>query len=166
MAKIKNIVTCPRCEESLVAEHIKPEYCPACGWKFSKEISSFEIPETITAQLNRLQDKKKHVQFVLDLPVQVASNILNDALHILQTISGKKVPASDIRDIVGMAIRIGDVAKKYEEYLAAGGSHTPGLLLTTEEQHELQKNRDGGKNAAPVPTPLLAPVGSDERGGD
>lgn len=164
MVKIKPAFICPRCDEGITATS-KPEHCPSCGLKFSDVSNGFVTPITIAEQQERINDKDKHAKFILALPVDTATNILNDALHIIQTIPGKKVRASDIRDLMGMAIQIGDVAKKYEDFLAAGGVHTPGLFIktktTTGDGNELQKTTNGGTTPASVATPMLAPVEPD-----
>lgn len=157
-AVIKNIYTCPRCDEGITASS-KPDFCPGCGFKLSGNVDSFTVPHTIAEQSERLTNKTEHVQFVLNLSMDAATNIMQDALHIIQTIGGKKVLASDIRNLMGLAIKIGDVAKKYEEFLGAGGSHTPGLFITSGETNELQQAADGSKTTAPVATTLFTPVG-------
>ena len=163
---IKNTYVCPRCEEGITAA-TKPDFCPGCGFKLSMNNTVFTVPVTIAEQQERISDKILHAKFILNLPIDTATNILNDALHIVQTIPGKKVLASDIRNLMGMAIQIGEIAKQYESFLAAGGTHTPGLFITTgEKTNELQKTRDGTKATAPVPTPMLTPLDKDERGGD
>jgi len=161
MTSIKNTYVCPRCDEGISSTN-KPDYCPACGFHMSAEVDTFFLPHTVSEQMERINDKIAHADFVVNLPISNAKNMMNDALHIIQTIGGKKVLPSDIRELVGMAIRIGEVAKKYEEFLAAGGSHTPGLFIVSGEKHEQQQNTDGGKTTAPVPTPLFAPLGKDE----
>jgi hypothetical protein len=162
MVSIKNTYICPRCEEGITGSN-KPDFCPSCGFKLSLNSNQFTAPLTIAEQQERINNKVEHARFILELPIDTAASILNDALHIVQTIPGKKVRASDIRSLMGMAIQIGEVAKQYEEFLAAGGTHTPGLFITTgENEHEQQKTRDGEKAASPVPSPLFSPMGKDE----
>jgi hypothetical protein len=96
--------------------------------------------------------------FVVDLPVDIANNIMNDALHIVQTIPAKKVRVSDIRTLMRMAIQIGDIARKYEEFLLAGGTHTPDLFIKVGEDDESTTNGNGAKTSAPLPTPLFPPL--------
>jgi hypothetical protein len=164
MAKIKHIYTCPRCEESLTADE-KPKQCPACQYHFPLvDDGGFTIPNTITEQSERILDSYAHRRFVLQLPIAVANNIMNDALNVIETIPGKKVRVSDIRNLMGMAIRIGEIAKKYEEFLLAGGTHAPELFLSSsgDPNHESATTRPREKATAPKPSPLFLPVGEDE----
>jgi hypothetical protein len=55
--------------------------------------------------------------------------MMNDSLNIIETIPAKNVRASDIRYLVMMAIRIGEIASKYHEYLEVGGKHVPSLYI-------------------------------------
>lgn len=162
MAKIKMIYTCPKCEESTTAED-KPEKCGACGCKFpAVGAGGFVEPWTIEEQSVRIPDQKAKARFLLNLPIESASNIMNDALNIIQTIPGKKVKISDIRIIMGMAIQIGEIAKAYEKFLVAGGTHTADIFLQTGDTNELSATRNGEKTSAPKPTPLFAPMEQDE----
>lgn len=157
MAKIKLVYTCPRCEEGITAVS-KPEICPGCGAKFPATGSGgFMTPITITEQEARISDDIARTKFVLSLPLDTANNILNDALTIMQTLPGKKVKKSDIRIIMGIANRIGEIAKAYEQFLIAGGAHTPELFIKENGEHtnESTKTRAGEDSAAPKPTPLF-----------
>lgn len=156
--KIKNTYVCPKCEEGVTADE-KPTHCPACRAKFpAPGYAGFEDPVTITEQQERIKDEAAHMAFVVDLPVDIANNIMNDALNIIQTIPVKKVKVSDIRTMMRMAIQIGEVARKYEEFLLAGGTHTPDLFIKVGEDDESTTNRDGAQASAPLPTPLFPPV--------
>lgn len=165
MAKIKHVYTCPRCEESITADG-KPKQCPGCNYYFPLIADGgFTIPNTITEQAERVPDSFAHRNFVLKLPISVANNIMNDALNVIETIPGKKVKVSDIRNLMGMAIRIGEIAKKYEDFLLAGGVHTPELFLTPssgDPNNEPSKTRARETTSATQPTPMLLPVGKDE----
>jgi hypothetical protein len=124
------------------------------------------MPTTITEQTAVINDRVAHIAFVLSMPIDIANDVMNDALNIIETIPGKKVKASDIRTLMGMAIKIGEIAKKYEEFLQAGGTHTPELFIKTSgDQNESQKTGDGTQASTTVPTPLFAPVEQSSRGG-
>ena len=124
------------------------------------------MPTTITEQTASVNDREAHIAFVLSVPIDIANDMMNDALNIIETIPGKKVKASDIRSLMGMAIRIGKIATKYQEFLEVGGTHTPELFIkTTGDQNESQTTGDGTKTSAAVPTPLFTPVEQSNRGG-
>ena len=167
MTNIKQIYTCPKCEESITSPN-KPNHCPGCGYKFSLEgLVDFFLPTTVTEQAERIGDDKEHKQFLLEMPISSACNIMQDALNIIEIIPGKKVKVTDIRTIMGMAIKIGEVAKKYEDFLAAGGTHVPGLFITSgESENEQQATTHGNAATARVPTPLFLPVEQGPRDGD
>lgn len=148
MAKIKMIFTCPQCEESMTAFE-KPEICGGCGAKFPAIGSGGYVePITIEEQYQRLQDDSGKLKFILNLPIESCNNIMNDALNIMQTVSGKKIDVSGIRILMGLAIKIGEIAKAYETYLSTGGAHTPGLLMTTGAKNEPTKTGNGEEVAA------------------
>jgi hypothetical protein len=164
---IKQTYVCPRCEEGILASE-KPKTCAGCGYKFSADyLDQFGEPETITEQAERINNNKLHTEFILSLPIESANNIVQDALDIIKTIPGKKVKVADIRTIMGLAIQIGDIAKQYESFLAAGGTHTPELLMTTgESKNESQKTTGGDASTARIPTPLFASMEQDVGSGD
>jgi hypothetical protein len=166
MAKIKNVYTCPRCEEGITSDE-KPEKCPGCGAKFpALGTSGFAEPVTISEQRQRLGDEVAHRRFVLSLKMEVANDIMNDALNIIQTIPVKKVPVADIRDLVGMAIRIGEIATKYHEFLAAGGTHTPELFIKKSgDTNGNAKTVHGGPPPTREPQPLFVPLDQAKGGG-
>lgn len=145
--------TCPRCEEGITAAK-RPENCPGCGYTFAARRNYLRAPHTLTEQREGLGDDSAHLRFLLDLPIEKANSMLNDALDIVRTIPAKKVSASDIRILMGMAKSIGEIALKYEEFLAAGGVHTPGLLLSKGAQNEPQKTTDGGKPRRGLTEPM------------
>ena len=158
MANIKNTYICPRCEEGISAVE-KPEVCPNCHFKLAMPGSGgFAVPTTIAEQQERIGDKKAHTEFILSLHIDTANNIMNDALNIIQTIPSKKVRTSDIRNLMGMAIQIGDIARKYEEFLKVGGAHTPELLIISGDDNEQSANGNGEKTTSSIPTPLFSSV--------
>jgi hypothetical protein len=167
MNNIKQTYVCPRCEEGITASQ-KPKTCAGCGYKFSTDnLDQFGEPETISEQAERINNKKLHAEFILSLPIESANNIVQDALDIIKTLPGKKVKVTDIRTIMGLAIKIGEIAKQYESFLVAGGTHTPELLMTTgDTKDESQKTANGDATATRIPTPLFASMGEDDRGGD
>ena len=167
MTHISHIFTCPKCEESITAK-VKPNHCPNCGYKFAPgAINGFVEPESICEQSFRIGSPKAHAEFILGLPIESATNIVQDALDVIKTLPSKKVQQSDIRILMGLAIQIGDIAKAYESFLAAGGTHAPGLFINKDEEaNELQKTAVGDEATARVPTPLFPPVEQNGGGGD
>jgi len=162
MARIKLTYVCPKCEEGITAE-TKPEICPGCGAKFPSMVDGgFVEPFTLAEQNLRINDERAFNRFVLNLPVETATNIMNDALNIIQSISGKKARKSDIRIMMGMAIQIGEIAKAYEQFFIAGGAHTPELFMKRGDTDDIQKNGNGEKSTTPKPTPLFLSMDKGE----
>lgn len=137
MASIRTLYECPHCENQLL-DSKRPEKCPACGYSFGEPGDEFKYPVTLSEQLERIKNTKAHYRSILNMPIDKANNIVNDALNILETIPAKKVPTSDISYLIGMAIKIGDIAEKYHEYLAAGGKHVPSLFVKEEGDKDEQ----------------------------
>jgi hypothetical protein len=75
------------------------------------------------------------VKAIAELPIDKANSIMNDALVLIETISGKNTPVSGMRDLVAMGIRIGEIATAYHKYLEAGGRHFPTFFIP-------EQNRD------------------------
>lgn len=158
MASIKSIYQCPRCEESMTVDTGRPKNCPGCGYEFSAAVLGYKYPLTMHEQHEKLQKDAEHRQALLDMPIDKANSIMNDSLNIMQVLPGKIVTKSDIRELMGMAIKIGEIAKAYEAFLIAGGQHVPALFLGDEkplqspplptitgDQHESKQTTNGGR---------------------
>lgn len=135
MASIKQIYECPHCNAPLTASR-RPEKCPACGYDFGEAISEYKYPLTLREQFERMQTKQTHHDAVIAMPIEKANFVLNDALNIIETLPAKNVRASDIRTLVMMSIKIGNIATKYHEYLEAGGRHVPSLFFKEGDANE------------------------------
>lgn len=75
--------------------------------------------------------------------------MVNDALNIIETLPAKKVPASDIRYLVEMAMKIGQIATKYDEYIRAGGKHVPSLFIN-EGDTKNESESEPARRAPPI----------------
>jgi hypothetical protein len=129
MAAIKTLYQCPRCSEGITATQ-RPKHCPNCKYDFGEGASNYNYPLTLSEQHMRLQKRDEYHDALIAMPITKANSVMNDALNIVQVLPAKNVPVSDIRSLVTMAIQIGEIAKKYHEYLIAGGKHVPDLYLT------------------------------------
>lgn len=149
-ASIKLIFECPRCKESIMASS-RPDTCPACKYDFGsllppKEVNGYQLPYTLTEQHLKLQNSLAYNEFVMGLPIEKANDILNDALNIIQLLGGKKSSVSDIRSLVQMGLKIGEVTEAYDTFLRAGGIHAPDLLLPLQKEgtdNESKQSRIG-----------------------
>jgi hypothetical protein len=145
MASIKTIYECPHCHETLTASR-RPEKCPnpKCGYDFGEALMEYKYPVTLQEQFERMKSKHAHLDSVIAMPIEKSMFMMNDALNIIETVSAKNVPASDIRSLVTMAMRIGNIATKYNEYIEAGGRHVPALFIKEGDKNEqLPKKPDG-----------------------
>jgi len=140
MASVKTVYECPHCEAPLTSPK-RPDKCPACGYSFGEAIMEFKYPLPLSEQMERIQNAPQLYQAILDMPITKANFIMNDALNIIETISAKNVPVSDISSVVMMAIKIGKIASQYHEFLAAGGKHVPSLFITEGEENERSSDR-------------------------
>lgn len=127
-AQVSFVYECPKCLEPLKSKE-RPKFCPLCKYDFGESGDHYKLPTTLSEQYDRLQNHPVYYQTILNLPMEKANSIVNDALHIIQTIAAKNVPVSDIRYVVEMSIKIGQIAKKYQKYLEAGGKHVPSLFI-------------------------------------
>jgi rRNA maturation protein Nop10 len=136
------IYQCPRCESGVISlENVTA--CPDCGLPLGKQSQApYTPPYTLTEQHEKYRDQKAHVKAFIDLPITKANSIMNDALSLIEVVSGKNTPTADIRNLVAMAIRIGEIAKAYDAYINAGGKHTPSFFIseTTETSSAGVKN--------------------------
>src|SRR5271157_5203577 len=112
MAGVKALYECPHCHETLTASR-RPEKCPGCGFDFGEAINEYKYPMTLREQLERMNTSHAHYDAVLAMPVEKAQFIMNDAINIIETLPAKNVRVSDIRSLVMMAIKIGNIATKY-----------------------------------------------------
>jgi hypothetical protein len=148
MASIKSIYECPHCHAPLTASR-RPDKCPACGYDFGEAINEYKYPVTLHEQYERLQTKIAHCDAVLNMPIEKANHIMNDALNIIETIAAKNVRASDISYLIGMATQIGQIATKYHEFLQEGGRHVPSLYFKEGDAREPEETavREGPTGA-------------------
>lgn len=141
---IKSILICPRCDAGITASDSTTN-CPECGLILGTKIGpDYQPPLTLTEQHLKFQDDQRHLEVLINLPIEKANSMLNDALNILETVTAKKVNISDIRNLMGMALRIGELAKAFDSYLQAGGKLVPSLFLEVEERK---------KSLTPLTTP-------------
>lgn len=153
MASIKQLYECPHCHETLTASR-RPDKCPnpKCGYDFGEAINEYKYPVTLREQLERMLSKHAHYDAILAMPIEKANFMMNDALNIIETVPAKNVKASDIRTLVMMAIKIGNIATKYHEYLESGGRHVPSLFIKEGESNEhLSPDSNGERPAGSVP---------------
>jgi hypothetical protein len=137
--KIKSVYECPRCTAPLtITSNERPKTCPECKYDFGEGGDTYKLPLTLTEQLDRLMSKEAYYDVILDMPIEKANSIMNDALHIIQTVPGKNVGVSGIRILVETSIKIGQIATKYREFLEAGGTHVPTLFT-----EEIQDGKTG-----------------------
>lgn len=152
-AQIQSVFLCPRCEEGITSI-AKTTECPSCGLPLGKQLSdTYTPPYTLTEQHEKLGAKEDYVRFLTDLPTNKANSIMNDALSLIEVVSGKNNSAADIRNLVSMAIRIGEIGKAYDAFLSVGGKHTPSFFQTKQNT-----NSRGDLNAQPEPQTRRDPV--------
>lgn len=142
MPKIVAVYECPHCNAPLTSGK-RPETCPECKYNFGEAAMDFKLPVMLSEQNVRLQNKTAYLDTIIDLPIEKANFILNDALNIVQTVPIKNVRVSDIRELMQMAIAIGQIATKYQEYLEAGGKHGPSLFFKEETQDGSSRSGKG-----------------------
>ncbi len=151
--QIQNVFLCPRCEEGITSI-AKTTACPSCGLPLGKQLSdTYTPPYTLTEQHEKLAAKEDYVKFLMDLPTHKANSIMNDALSLIEVVSGKNNSTADIRNLVSMAIRIGEIAKAYDAFLSAGGKHTPSFFQT---QQTISSR--GNPNAEPASETRRDPI--------
>lgn len=143
--EIKTLYECPHCSSSLLSDK-RPEICPSCKYEFGTGTTArYRYPITLSEQHEALKNVLQFNSIIVDMPVEKANFIVNDALNIIKTLPAKNVRVSDIRSLVTMAIQIGEIAKKYQEYLEAGGTHVPSLFIQDKEDKGGNKTRPGGE---------------------
>lgn len=128
-ASVLNIYQCPRCEEHITARQ-KPKQCVSCGYEFPEDTRpSYMPPMTFSEQHVKYNNEKDMYKAALGITPQKAEYIVLDALLILQTIPGKICRPEDIRNLIGAAKSIGELANAYEAFLQARGKHVPSLYI-------------------------------------
>lgn len=131
MTIIQTIFVCPRCEENITSIDTAAK-CPSCGLPLGhSEVEPYTPPYTFTEQHHKLQDAKLLASVLADLDTNKMNSIVNDALSIFETISGKNCDTPDISTVMKMGMRIGEIAKAYDSYLMAGGKHVPAFFVKT-----------------------------------
>ena len=129
-------------------------------------VAPYTPPYTLTEQHEKYLDSKTYVEVLLDLPINKANSIMNDALSLIEVLAGKNTSTSDIRNIVGMAIKVGEIAKAYDQFLSVGGKHVPSFFQTPATQTtetalgdpNVQLKAPGGDEQAPPGTTNHASV--------
>jgi hypothetical protein len=143
-ATIKTIFSCPRCDNGITSIETTTK-CPSCGLPLGKyNDDPYTPPLTFTEQHEKHRDTKLHVKAITELPIEKANSIMNDALSIMELIAGKKENTSGISMLIGMGIKIGEIAKAYDAYLTAGGKHVPSFYTTS------TASKPGDKQDEPV----------------
>lgn len=142
MTMIRHIYECPHCEAPITSQK-RPDKCPECGYSFGEAGLDYKAPMTLSEQHERLSNDLAHYAAILDLSMEKANSIMNDALNIIETLSAKKVKTSDIRYLVQMGKKIGEIATKYDEFIVAGGKHGPSLFLIEGDTSDTKKTADG-----------------------
>lgn len=134
-ANIHNIYVCPRCDHEVTSP--KPgTSCPECGLILGgKNGGTYQPPMPLSEQHSRLQNDGLHLHIVLGLRPEKCRDMFEDVVNILETLPAKKASLTDISPLVEMGIRIGEMAKAYREFLAAGGKHVPAVLANIEEDN-------------------------------
>ena len=144
-ATIQNTFHCPRCEEGITSINNTAE-CPACGLPLgTQNLAPYTPPYTFTEQHEKFKSTKAYVETLVSLPINKANSIMNDALSLIEIVAGKNTPTTDIRNIVKMAIKIGEIAKAYDEFLSAGGKHVPSFFTETAQtgESDVQSKKTG-----------------------
>lgn len=130
-AHVQHIFSCPRCDSDIVDIKTTTS-CPSCGLPLGKQDQlPYTPPYTLTEQHEKYRDPRTHVETFLNLPIEKANSIMNDALSLISVVAGKNTPTADIRKLVEMAIQIGEVARAYDSFLKAGGRHVPSFFIET-----------------------------------
>lgn len=153
---IKGIYECPKCHEPISSSQ-RPDFCPSCHYDFSEveDLKHYRYPLTLTEQNAKLDDGRGSrllYDAVIDMPIDKAKDMLNDAFFILQTISAKNTPVSDIRDLIKLGIRIGEVARTYENFLKASGKHVPDLYIKSSSSQEAENENSEKNRGREIPT--------------
>ena len=134
MAHIQNLFVCPRCENGITSIKTTTS-CPECSLPLGNmEIPSYSTPWSFTEQHEKFQDKELYLKTLMDLPITKVNSILNDALSVMEVIAGKKTQVSDMRTVMEIGMRIGEIAKAYDAFLQAGGKHVPGFFIKSTPQ--------------------------------
>jgi len=155
-AHIKGVFVCPRCEEGISSIETTIS-CPGCGLPLGKQpTEAYALPYTLHEQHLKYTDTNRLLSVLATMPIEKANNIANDALLIIENIAGKMTAVEDIRVLVGLCIRIGEVAKAYEQFLQTGGRHYPTYQIKQQQQNQENQNEPKDRVvkelAAPAPT--------------
>lgn len=135
-ANIQLCYICPRCDHAL-ASIDNVTACPSCGLPLGKQdVDPYTPPYTLSEQHYKYLNSDRLVSVLADMPIEKANNIMNDALIIIENVAGKKTRVEGIRELMQMAIRIGEIASAYEKFLQAGGRHHPTHHIKTEQQQQ------------------------------
>jgi hypothetical protein len=161
MTQIKNIFQCPRCDHDITSIGTTTS-CPSCGLPLgNSHVDPYTPPYTFTEQHTKLEDTEQYVKTLTDLNINKANNIVNDALTIFETIAGKNTSVSGIGSLVRMGIRIGEIAKAYDNFLSVGGKHVPSYFIKTPpgESNVTETIGDGKKPSSSPSDPSSVRMG-------
>jgi hypothetical protein len=131
--------TCPRCEEGINSSELNIK-CPTCGFQLGPEVPRYQYPLTMCEQHQKYVDGPAHLELLMSMPHEKAMSIINDSLNIVETASAKNGSVSEIRDMLGIAMRVGEVAKAYLDYLNAGGKHVPDYITIINSRNQENSN--------------------------
>jgi len=150
-AKIEYVYSCPRCGEGITSKSLNTR-CPTCQLVLgTKEVEPYEYPYTMVEQHHKYGDSRTQLDKLINIPKDKAASMLNDALLIVETFPAQKAQIDDIRFMAELAVRVGDIAQKYLDYLDAGGRHVPNIIISLDEQN---KNNQENKNES-LPTSTI-----------
>jgi hypothetical protein len=157
-AEIKIVLLCPRCQEGITSKTPLLK-CPKCEYPLGAHVGSdkYVLPMTLTEQRAKLNSSDcDQLDVLINMDKDKMYSIVNDCLIVLETLPGKKCSLSDIRPVIEMALKIGAIAKAYDDFLRAGGKHTPSIIIKHNEQKQEKKNESTQENAGGKPPP--API--------
>lgn len=153
-AHIKSVFLCPRCEEGITSIEITAS-CPNCGLPLGKQaLDPYTPPYTFSEQNEKYLHREQLLNVLENLPIEKANSIVNDALLIIENIAGKKTRVEGIRTLMGMAIRIGEVATAYENFLKAGGRHYPSFFIQQQQQNQENQSESTRERMVELAPPI------------
>lgn len=136
--KVSNVLECHACESPLLAElstdlHIV--FCPKCGAPNGPGAATeFFDPIYVSEQLRRINDHEKWMAFIKDRRPAKITACGDEFLNTLKVILYKKMSPQELKEIVGIALAVGDIGKAIDEYVNKGG-----LYDGTEEEVAIPK---------------------------
>lgn len=143
-AEIATIYICPKCEEGITAKK-RPQRCPGCGYQFRESdpmAPRLRMYPALSEQAIAVRDSAAYAKFLAELPPESALAVLMDACHIVEALPAKNCDVADISMLVGLAIRIGKMAEKYDDFLRSGGRHPYSVLHPPETRNQEKQRGD------------------------